>query len=215
MGIIQKILDRLRGDATAQVEASTRVEVAEHDPTPRVVVAAQFAPDDRGGAEAPVAEEVPAHDSGERFSALPAQEVPAQDSSERSSGVKRVVLAEEGLSVLDLREVPSIRVRIVGTGYWVTTSGLNKHGGHEYLLVREPKNKWDANAVAVYGKGRKVGYVSAGKAAALALILDPLGFDAYRIGGAPVTDNSSRIWADVPTIPKLRSFALSLDEGRG
>lgn len=133
----------------------------------------------------------------------------------RSGGVKKAVLNEGDLSILDLRDVPSLRVRIVGTGYWVTESGLSKYGAAEYLLVREPKNKWDANAIGVYGKGRKVGHLSAGKAAALAPILDPLGFDAYRIGGAPISDNSRRIWADVPAIPKLRAFAKSLGKERG
>lgn len=130
----------------------------------------------------------------------------------RATGVKRVVLNEATLSILDLRGLPSSRFRIVGSGYWVTDSGRYKHGGSDYLLVREPKNKWDANAVAVYGKGRKVGYLSEAKAAALAPIFDALPHDAYRVGGAPPADNSIRMWVDIPAVPKLRAFIKGLPE---
>ena len=128
----------------------------------------------------------------------------------RVSGVKKVVLDEAALAILDLRELSSSRFRIVGSSYWVTDAGRYKHGGSDYLLVREPKNKWDANAVAVYGKGRKVGHLSEAKAAVLAPILDQLTFDAYRVGGAPPEGNSTRMWVDVPALPTLRTFAKSL-----
>ena len=135
---------------------------------------------------------------------------PQGDVEPKTAGVKRVVLDEAGLSILDLRGLPSSRLRIVGSGFWVTDSGRYKHGGSEYLLVREPKNKWDANAVAVYGKGRKVGHLSEAKAAALAPILDQLSFDAYRVTGAAPANNSIRMWIDVPAVPKLRAFAKNL-----
>lgn len=77
-------------------------------------------------------------------------------------------------------------------------------------MVREPKNKWDTNAVAVYGKGRKVGHLSEAKVAALAPILDQLSFDAYRVTGAAPADNSIRMWIDVPAVPKLRALAKNL-----
>jgi hypothetical protein len=140
--------------------------------------------------------------------------LPKQKAEPRAPGVKKVVLDEAGLSILDLRELPLSRFRIVGSAFWVTDSGRYKHGGSDYLLVREPKNKWDANAVAVYGKGREVGHLTEAKAAAFAPILDEPAFDAYRVGGAPA-DNSIRMWVDVPAIPNLRAFAKSLDKGRG
>jgi hypothetical protein len=143
---------------------------------------------------------------------IPAAE---QETESRAPGVKKVVLDEAGLSILDLRELPSNRFRIVGSGFWVTDSGRYKHGGSDYLLVREPKNKWDANAVAVYGKGRKVGHLSEAKAAALAPILAQLSFDAYRVGGAPPGDNSIRMWVDVPAVPKLRAFLKTVAKGQG
>lgn len=131
----------------------------------------------------------------------------SQETEPRSVGVKRVVLAEAGLSVLDLRELPSNRFRIVGSSYWVTDTGRHKHGSNEYLLVREPRNQWDVNAVAVYGKGRKVGYLTTAKAAALAPIFDGLPYDAFRVGGAPPSGNSITMWVDIPALPKLRKFA--------
>lgn len=133
----------------------------------------------------------------------------------RSSGVKKVMLDEASVSILDLRELPSSRFRIVGSAYWLTDSGRYKHGGTEYLLVREPKNKWDANAVAVYGKGRKVGHLTEAKAAALAPIFDELGFGAYRVGGTAPAPNSIRMWVDLPAMPKLRAFAKTVGKAPG
>jgi hypothetical protein len=133
-----------------------------------------------------------------------------QDTEPGRVGVKKVVLSETGLSVLDLRELPSNRFRIVGSAYWVTDTGRYKHGGNEYSLVREPKNRWDANAVAVYGKGRKVGYLTKAKAAALAPIFDALPYDAFRVGGTPPSGNSITMWVDIPALPKLRKFTSAI-----
>lgn len=64
------------------------------------------------------------------------------------------------------------------------------------------------NAVAVYGKDRKVDYLSEAKAAALAAIVDPLdGVDAYLVGGTSVLETSIRLWVDLPRVPALRTFA--------
>lgn len=133
-----------------------------------------------------------------------------QEPTLKAAGVKKVMLDEAAVSILDLRELPSSRFRIVGSAYWVTDSGRYKHGGTEYLLVREPKNKWDANAVAVYGKGRKIGHLTEAKAAALAPIFDELGFGAYRVGGTAPAPNSIRMWVDLPAIPQLRAFAKTI-----
>jgi hypothetical protein len=113
---------------------------------------------------------------------------------------------EVALRVLDLREVAYGRHRIVGSSNYVTDDERRVYGGTSYLLVREPENTHDSNAVAVYGRGRKVGHLSAAKAAGLAPILDRLGFDAYRIGGTAVVENSIRLWADIPTVTALRAW---------
>ena len=123
--------------------------------------------------------------------------------------VETVTLPSGDFSVLDLTELQAVRARIVGSGFWVTTRERAVYGGMEYLLVREPKNRHDENAVAIYGKGRKVGYVTTSKAAAMSALLDTMGYDRYLIGGAGVDPNSSRLWADLPSIPALRQFAKS------
>lgn len=128
----------------------------------------------------------------------------------RDNPIKVATLSTGSMRVLDLRNVPSTRMRIKGSANWVTDDERAKYGGTEYLLVREPANEFDLNAVAVYGKGRKVGYVSAVKAAALAPILDPLPFDAFLLGGTSVVENSIRLWVDVPKLPELRKFTKSL-----
>lgn len=129
-----------------------------------------------------------------------------RETTPKAAGVKKVMLDEKGISVLDLRELPSSRFRIVGSAYWVSMAGREKHGDTEYLLVREPKNNWDKSAVAVYGKGRKVGHLSEKKAAAYAPILDAFDFDAFTVGGASVSVNSSQLWVDLPSLPALRAF---------
>jgi hypothetical protein len=63
------------------------------------------------------------------------------------------------LRVLDLRSIPATQYRIVGSAFSVTQAGRYAHGSDQYLSIREPGNKHDPNAVAVYGKGRRVGYV--------------------------------------------------------
>jgi hypothetical protein len=128
----------------------------------------------------------------------------------RESPVKVAKFDLEALATLDLREVPSTRMRIKGSANCVTDSARAKFGGTEYLLVREPDNEFDTSAVAVYGKGRKVGYLSSVKAAALAPILDPLAFDAFIVGGASVFENSILLWADVLNLAQLRQFVKTL-----
>jgi hypothetical protein len=125
--------------------------------------------------------------------------------------VKAESVDPTSLSVLDLREIPSVRMRIKGSANWVTDKQREKFGGTEYLLVREPKNRHDESAIAVHGKGRKVGYVSAAKAAALAPLLDPLPFDAFLVGGMSVIENSIRLWVDIPKVVELRQFLKARD----
>lgn len=140
---------------------------------------------------------------------FPATEPTATESavSNWSEDVETVTLPSCDFSVLDLRELQTVRARIVGSGFWVTTHERTVYGGMDYLLVREPENKHDENAVAIYGKGRKVGYVTTSKAAAMSSLLEAMGYDRYLIGGAGVDPNSSKLWADLPSIPALRKFA--------
>lgn len=109
----------------------------------------------------------------------------------------------------DLRHLPSTRYRIRGSAFVVSDANRKRLGGGRYQLVREPENRHDACAVAIYGQGQKVGYVSAKKAASLAPLLDRLGDVAFVVGGAGVVSNSIRLWVDLPHLPELRAFVKS------
>lgn len=120
--------------------------------------------------------------------------------------VKVATFDRAGKEVLDLREVDSTRMRIVGSANWVTNEERAVYGGQEYLLVREPDNEHDGSAVAVYGKGRKIGYLSAARAASIAPQLDELSADAYTVGGTTVLGGTVRLWVNVPRTPALRAY---------
>jgi hypothetical protein len=113
---------------------------------------------------------------------------------------------DETLPTIDLRALASQRLRIVGVANYLSERDRGVFGGDEYQLVREPENPHDGNAVAVYGRGRKVGYLSAAKAASLAPHLDRLGEAAFTVGGTSVTETSTRLWVDLPRVPELRAF---------
>ncbi|MFF9565189.1 HIRAN domain-containing protein [Leifsonia sp. NPDC014704] len=107
----------------------------------------------------------------------------------------------------DLTGLESVRLHIRGTYAYVPDSRWADFGGTEYLLVREPTNTNDASAVAVYGRERKVGYVSSSKAASLAPLLDQLDdCDGFVVSGASTSDTSIRLWVDLPTFPALRAY---------
>ncbi|MGG7507556.1 HIRAN domain-containing protein [Plantibacter sp. YIM 135249] len=110
------------------------------------------------------------------------------------------------LQILSLEQLPSIRARIKGSFGCVSDEERERYSAQRYLLVREPTNSHDENAIAIYGRGRKVGYVSAAKAAALAPLLDPLPYDAFSVGGAGTSDSSIQMWVDLPRMPELRNY---------
>lgn len=121
----------------------------------------------------------------------------------RSGRVKQELIDVPALKVLDLKHIDSTRMRIVGSAHWVSDTAREQFGATAYLLVREPNNRHDSTAVAVYGQGRKVGYVSAAKAAALTQILIDAPFDAFLVGGASTLGSSirrvQRWWSSVHT----------------
>ncbi|WP_166784722.1 HIRAN domain-containing protein [Cryobacterium sp. TMT2-14] len=113
------------------------------------------------------------------------------------------------LRVLDLRSIPATQYRIVGSAFSVTQAGRYAHGADQYLLIREPRNKHDPNAVAVYGKGRRVGYVSRTKAAMLAPILDPLPQDAFLVNGTGM-GAEKQMQVGIPAAAGLQKFLKAL-----
>lgn len=124
-------------------------------------------------------------------------------SAPRAERVRAATIEESSLEIVDLRALPSTRIRIRGSFGSVTDAGRQKYGDGTYVLVREPKNREDSNGVAVYGKGRRVGYATAAKAAALAPILDSIRGDAYRVEGEP-PDESSRMHVNLPQLAASR-----------
>lgn len=112
--------------------------------------------------------------------------------------------------IVDLTRLESTRTRIKGSSHVISDSGRARSGGSEYLLMREPGNPHDANAVAVYGGGRKVGYLSAARAASTAPLLDQIGADAFRVTGTGVSRNSVMLWVDAPKIAELRKMAQEI-----
>lgn len=113
---------------------------------------------------------------------------------------------DHALPEIDLRSLASRRLRIVGVASHLHDRERSLFGGVEYRLVREPKNVYDANVVAVYGQERKVGYLSAVKAASLAPLLDRLDEAAFALSGCGVTEASARLWVDLPRVPELCKF---------
>jgi hypothetical protein len=121
--------------------------------------------------------------------------------------VKVATLDYSTLRVRDLSAVASKRLRITGTFAWVPDSEREAFGGTEYLLYREPKNRHDKLAIAIYSRQRKVGYVPAATASVLAPLLDRFDdCDGFVVSGTSTLGSSSRLWIDVPRVPELRAL---------
>lgn len=97
-------------------------------------------------------------------------------------------------------------MRVKGTVNYVPDALREHVGGQVYVLRREPDNAHDVNAIAVLWEGKKVGYVSAVKAQAMAPLLDQLGSRDFVVSGMGAYTSSTRLWVDVPKIPALRKF---------
>lgn len=111
--------------------------------------------------------------------------------------------------VVDLRELDSRRVRVVGLGHYVDYA--ERISAWSFVLVRARSNRYDSNAIEVcLLSGRHVGFVSAKLAASYAPMLDLLGkrFLVSGVGSSGTT--SSRLWVDLPRTPALRSMTEKL-----
>lgn len=120
----------------------------------------------------------------------------------------RQVLRSDPQSVCDLSGLDSSRAKVSGVSYWVGDQESPRPGGLSYLLILEPENEFDSKAVAVYFGRRKVGHLSAVRAAAFTKLLAGLPFDAYRVNG--MLENGKYPKLDLPTMPTLRAFVASL-----
>ncbi|WP_425499035.1 HIRAN domain-containing protein [Oerskovia flava] len=116
-------------------------------------------------------------------------------------------LEPSALHVIDLSDLDSLRLRITGTAYCVTDDERRRYGGTEYLLVCEPDNETDSSAVAVYGRGSRVGYLPRARAASICPVT-LMDADAFRVSGA-----GSGIENGHPT-HEARLLRTRLDRGR-
>ena len=117
------------------------------------------------------------------------------------------VIETDGLKVVDLRHLDSMRTRIVGSGYNVDDAEREHYSAMSYLLIPEPDNPADKRAIAVYSKGRRLGYVSAKRAAMMQPLLAKIDADAFLVAGTGITPNSIVMFLDLPRVPALREFA--------
>jgi hypothetical protein len=121
--------------------------------------------------------------------------------------VKTATINRSTMRVRDLTTLAAHRLRIRGSFGWLTDSQRAQFDSNEYVIVREPKNRHDPNAIAIYGRERKVGYVSAAKSALLAPLLDELDdCDGFIVKGAPTDEASIRMWINLPSVPEIRSY---------
>jgi hypothetical protein len=157
-------------------------------------------------ADAPLGAVAPTRGEADAEPVAESASVTAPVEARRWARVKAI--ETEGLRVLDLGDLPSMRLRIVGTGYVVPEAAREVIGRDAYLLIREPRNRADRNAVAVHWEGARVGYLTRAKAAAYAPVLDGMAADAFRVtGAAPRTEHSIVLWLNLPLLPALRTFA--------
>ncbi len=106
---------------------------------------------------------------------------------------------------MDLRHLPTITCRVRGLKYHVDEAPRAEYQSRGYLLVREPENAHDKDAIAVYSRGVRIGFVAASRAGSTAPLLDQLGAPAFRVDGRP--DGYGRVIVEVPTVPSLRELA--------
>ncbi|MFN4000855.1 HIRAN domain-containing protein [Microcella sp.] len=117
--------------------------------------------------------------------------------------------ADDDPSILDLRHLPMRRMRVRGTAYVVSSRRRLSAGAHEYILRREPTNKHDSYAIAIYDGTNKVGYLTTSTASRMAPLLDLLGHEGYRVGGLPSDGVSVKLWVDVPLMDGLKRLVKS------
>lgn len=114
------------------------------------------------------------------------------------------------LEVIDLTALEWTLMRVRGTASYTYDRHRAGSTATRWLLFREPRNRHDVNAVAIHTvDGRKVGYVSAKRAALIAPLLDRLVGGAYLVGGVGATPETTTLHVDLPRVPVLREFAAA------
>lgn len=126
---------------------------------------------------------------------------------ERERTRVRKVLAEVPSTPTDLRVVTGARVGVVGSSHWVAKDELDAFEGTVYYLRREPSNRHDQNAIAVYGENRKFGYLSRASAEKYAPLLDRLGA-TFVVTRDLSLDGAYLLMPRLPTLRKLADGAV-------
>ena len=116
--------------------------------------------------------------------------------------------AHEHATLPDLRGLESRRARVERTHFLADDHERSHNGDRMYVLRREPRSSRDASSIAVYARGRGVGYVSDAHALGIAPLLDDLGGAAV-VNGLGSTAGSSRLWVELPDEHALRDFVGS------
>ena len=110
------------------------------------------------------------------------------DQLDADARVKPERVNVDGLNIVDLTGLEPTRLRVRGAANYIRDSQRAKLIATQWLLIREPENVHDVNAVAVHHlAGRKVGFISAKRASLMAPLLDQFHGDAYLVGGAGST----------------------------
>lgn len=113
-----------------------------------------------------------------------------------------------GGNVIDLTALEAVELRVVGTTYLVLHDERAGLAADHYTLVLDPENEHDPNAVAVYSHRRRVGYLSAAKAASYAPVLRSMEADGFLVGGTQREGKSAFVIL-LPKLPPLRAFAAA------
>lgn len=107
--------------------------------------------------------------------------------------------------VLDLRALPSRRMRVVGTNHY-SIARVSNLTVSTWLVIREPENEHDANAIGVFMlTGEQVGHIAASAARVIAPVLDASGYAKFLLTAVGSSGSTSaRVWIDVPLVSALR-----------
>lgn len=133
-----------------------------------------------------------------------AESQPVARTAARSRARQLTVAVSE---TLDLRSVESVRMRVKGVGHYIDDDERLTIGGPQNLLVREPDNPHDSNAVRVTTlEGRMIGHVSAARAKIIAPMLDELGPYGFIVGGKSASAEENSFAVDIPRAEALRRF---------
>ncbi|GLI28480.1 hypothetical protein ARHIZOSPH14_27220 [Agromyces rhizosphaerae] len=136
-----------------------------------------------------------------------ARERARQYAAERGLPPLTVRVLGEPEHVVDLRYLPTMRLRITAIERHVPHDEVDAHTADSYLLVRERDPAHHPHLVAVYGRRRRIGHLTESKSRGLLPLLDALGADAYLVAGTEAPDAGGRLWVHAPKVPALRAFA--------